>query len=117
MFKYATPEGNKQIKITPEEFIKLYNEDKAVLLDIRLPFELKAWQIPFALHIPADELDKKANSLPKDKIIVTACPMQNRSPFAAMYLNSLGYNAKYLEEGLISLMSLLKGGGCKKIKL
>jgi len=115
MFKYATPKGNKQVRITLDEFIELFNENKAVLLDIRMDFELKVWQIPFAIHIPADKLDTA--DLPKDKVIVVACPTQNRSPFAAMYLIQKGYDARYLEEGFLNLMTKLKGPESKKLQV
>ncbi|MEO1928038.1 MAG: rhodanese-like domain-containing protein [Nautiliaceae bacterium] len=117
MIKYATPKGNKEKRINIEKFIELFNEDKAILLDIRMPFEVKVWQLPFAIHIPADELEKRFLELPKDKIIITACPNQNRSPFAAMYLREKGFEAKYLEGGLLKLMETLKGGEAKKLKI
>jgi rhodanese-related sulfurtransferase len=115
MKKHATPSGNKEVKIGLNEFIELYNEGKAILVDIRMPFETKVWKIPFAREIPADQLDEA--DLPMAKIIVVACPTQNRSPFAAMHLIQKGYNAKYLEGGLLNLMNKLKGGDAKQLKL
>jgi len=41
MIKYATPAGVKEVKINIEEFLKLYKEDQAVLVDIRMLFEKK----------------------------------------------------------------------------
>jgi len=117
MIQFATLDGNKEKKISLEKFIELFNQNKAVLLDIRMPFETKIYSIPFAIHIPADKLEKNLDKLPKDKIIVVACPTQNRSPFAAMYLKEKGFNAKYLENGFIGLISALKGENAKKIKL
>jgi len=115
MKQLATPSGNKDMRIDLDEFIKLFNENKAILVDIRMPFEVKVWSIPFAKHIPADKLDEV--ELPKDKIIVVACPTQNRSPFAAMHLKQKGYEAKYLEGGLLNLMTNLKGGEAKKLNI
>jgi rhodanese-related sulfurtransferase len=112
---YATPKGNKEVRIDLDKFIELYNDDKAVLVDIRMPFEIKVWKLPFAIEIPADKLDEA--ELPKDKIIVVACPTQNRSPFAAMHLIQKGYDAKYLEGGFLNLMTNLKGGEAKKLKI
>ena len=117
MFKYSTPAGNKEIRIILDEFIELFNDNKAVLVDIRLPFELDVWNIPFAIHIPADKLEEKYKDLPKDKTIVVACPTQNRSPFAAMFLKDKGYDAKYLEGGFVNLVSTLKGREAKKLKV
>ena len=117
MIKYATPAGNKEIKINMEEFLKLFKENKAVLVDIRMPFEKKIWSVNFAINLSPEELEEKYETLPKDKIIVTACPGNNRSPFAAMFLRSKGYEAKFLEEGLIELMKKLKGGEAKKFTM
>ena len=117
MFRYATPHGNKEKKINLEEFIEKYNNGEAVLIDIRMPFEVKVWNIPFALHIPADELENRLSEIPKDKTVVVACPTQNRSPFAAMYLRDNGFDAKYLEGGFLNLISKLKGGDAKKLKI
>ena len=38
----------------------------------------------------------------------------NRSPFAAAFLREKGFDAKFLEEGLLELMKKLKGGEAKK---
>ena len=117
MIRYATNEMNKEMKIDLDSFINLFNENKAILLDIRDNYETKVWNIPFALHIPADELPNRLNELPKDKIIVAACPFQNRSPFAAMFLKNNGFDARYLEKGLLNLMENLKGPKAKKLNL
>ena len=117
MIKHATPAGNKEMKINLDEFINLFNEGKAVLVDIRMPFEKKVWQIPFAIDLDAESLKEKFNELPKDKVIVVACPTQNRSPFAAMFLKEKGFDAKYLEGGFLNLMAKLKGGEAKKLKV
>jgi len=117
MIKFATPKGNKEAKISIEEFIEKFNNNEAVLLDIRMPFEKKVWNLPFAINIDAESLKDRYTELPKDKLIVTACPGNNRSPFAAMFLKEKGYNAKYLEEGLLKLMDRLRGGKAKELNL
>jgi len=117
MTKFATPKGNKEVKINIEEFIEKFNNKEAVLVDIRMPFEKKVWNLPFTIDIDAGSLEERFEELPKDKIIVTACPGNGRSPFAAVFLKEKGYNAKYLEEGLLKLMERLKGGKAKDINL
>jgi len=109
------PSEMKNMYIGIEEFIKLYNEKKCILLDIRVPFETKLWQVNFALEIPANELPDRLDELPKDKLIVTACPRNNRSNMASTYLKSEGFEAKYLEDGLLKLLEHLKGGKAKDI--
>jgi len=117
MIKFATPKGNKEVKINIEEFIEKFNNGEAVLVDIRMPLEKKVWNLPFAIDMDAGSLEERFEELPKDKIIVTACPTNNRSPFAAAFLREKGYDAKYLEEGLLKLMERLKGGKAKDIKM
>ncbi len=117
MTKYATPQGLNEIRITLEEFKKEFNAGNAVLIDIRMPFEKKVWNLPFALDIPANELENRTDELPKDKLIVTACPGNGRSSFAAAFLKENGFNAKYLVEGLLEIMKAYKGGKAKELKV
>ena len=117
MIQFATPKGQKELRIDLETFIEKFNSGEAVLLDIRMPFEKKEWNLPFAIDIDAGSLEERFEELPKDKIIVTACPTNNRSPFAAAFLKEKGYDAKYLVEGLLKLMERLKGGKAKDIKV
>ena len=66
-------------------------KNEAVLVDIRFPDEQQAWGTSFALKIPLNELPDRLNELPKDKIIVTACPHIDRSNIAMVYLRTQGY--------------------------
>ncbi len=111
------PEAMKSIRIDIESFIELYNSGKAELVDIRMPYEKSVWQFNFGLQIAGDELDKHIDSLPKDKIIVVACPHSDRSNMARVYLASKGFDVKFLQGGLLGLAERLKGGKAKDIKL
>jgi len=59
-------------------------------VDIRFPEETRAWRMGFGLFIPLNELPKRYQELPKDKIIVTACPHKDRSALAMAYLRTKG---------------------------
>jgi len=111
------PSEMKNMRIDIEEFIDLYNRDEAELIDIRVPFETKVWQINFGLQIPAPELPERLDELPRDKLLVVACPKADRSNMTRTYLASKGYNVKYLAGGLLGLMDRLKGGKAKDLKL
>jgi len=111
------PDEMKNIYINIEEFISLYNKKECILVDVRVPFETELWQVNFALNIPANELPDRLDELPKDKLIVVACPRNNRSNMARAYLVSEGFNVKYLEDGLLKLLEHLKGNKAKDIKL
>lgn len=105
-FDYDT---RADMKTDSKKLIKLLAEKKAVLVDIRFPEETKAWRMGFGLFIPLNELPKRYRELPKDKIIVTACPHKDRSSIAMAYLRTKGYNARYLTDGLTGLAENLRG--------
>ena len=105
-FDYDT---RADMKTDSKKLIKLLLEKKAVLVDIRFPEETRAWRMGFGLFIPLNDLPKRYKELPKDKIIVTACPHKDRSSIAMAYLRTKGYNARYLTDGLIGLAENLRG--------
>jgi rhodanese-related sulfurtransferase len=104
-------------KMDEESFIEAYNKNEAVLLDVRYPFELNVWKLTFSLDIPLNELPDSLDKLPKEKLIVCACPEVYRSNIASQYLLSKGYRAKTLSCGMLKLMDRLKGGKANELKL
>lgn len=102
------------MKTDSKKLLKLLAEKKAVLVDIRFPEETKAWRMGFGFFIPLNELPKRFAELPKDKIIVTACPHKDRSSIAMAYLRTKGYNARYLTDGLVGLAENLRGDNAKE---
>ncbi len=110
-FDYET---RADMKIDSKRLITLLAEKKAVLVDIRFPEETKAWKMGFGLFIPLNELPARFKELPKDKIIVTACPHKDRSAIAMAYLRTRGYDARYLTDGLTGLAENLRGDIAKE---
>lgn len=106
-------ETRADMKIDSKKLITLLAEKKAVLVDIRFKEEVMVWRMGFGLFIPLNELPKRLAELPKDKIIVTACPHKDRSSIAMAYLRTKGYNARYLTDGLIGLAENLRGDNAK----
>lgn len=98
-----------EMKASSKQLIDLLEDGKAVLVDIRFKEEQQAWGASFALKIPLNELPGRLNELPKDKIIVTACPHKDRAIIAMAYLRSKGIAARYLTDGLIGLAENLRG--------
>ena len=115
--KNVIPSEMKNMRIVIDEFIELYNERKCELVDVRVPMETKVWQVNFGLKIPAPELPERLNELPKDKLIVVACPKADRSNMARTWLATQGFEVKYLSGGLLGLMDHLKGGKAKALKI
>jgi rhodanese-related sulfurtransferase len=106
-----------EMKVHSKKLIDLLEDGKAVLVDIRFKEEQQAWGPSFALNIPLNELPTRLNELPKDKIIVTACPHKDRAIIAMSYLRSKGIPARYLTDGLIGLMENLRGDDAKYFML
>ena len=102
-------EMRDEMKTSSKELIQLLVSDKGVMVDIRFPEEVAAWRMGFGLAIPLNELPRRLQELPKDKIIVAACPHKDRSAIAMAYLRSKGYNATYLTDGLLGLAEQLRG--------
>jgi len=115
--KNVIPSEMSTMRIELDEFIELYNEGKCELVDVRVVMETKVWQVNFGLKIPAPELPDRLDELPKDKLLVVACPKNDRSNMARTWLAAQGYNVKYLSGGLLGLMDYLKGGKAKALKV
>jgi len=98
-----------EMKTNSKQLIDWLEDGKAVLVDIRFKEEQQAWGPSFALKIPINELPGRLDELPKDKIIVTACPHKDRAAIAMVYLRSKGIPARYLTDGLIGLAENLRG--------
>ncbi len=115
--KELTPKKMSEYRLSTTNFIDMYNDGEVEIVDIRMDFETKVWQLNFGLQIPANELPDNLDKLPKDKIIVCACPKSDRSIMASSYLNSIGIESKYLADGVLDLMEKLKGGMAKVIDI
>ncbi|PZQ88188.1 MAG: sulfurtransferase [Leifsonia xyli] len=74
----------------------------AVLVDVRSPQEWKAEHAPAARHIPLDQLDRRAGSLPADTPIVVMCHSGVRSARGAAILRAQGVDAHSLRGGIIA---------------
>ncbi|WP_432823891.1 rhodanese-like domain-containing protein [Trichloromonas sp.] len=102
-------EARLDMKIDSKGLLPLLVSGQGVLVDIRFAEEVAVWRTGFALTIPLNELPARLAELPKDKIIVTACPHKDRSIIAMTYLRTKGYQSRYLTDGLIGLAELLRG--------
>ena len=109
-FDYA---ARKEMKIKSEQMLKLLAQDKIQLVDIRFKEEYEAWHLGNSINIPLNELPKRLDELKKDRLIVTACPHNDRANIARMYLELKGYRVKYLSDGLLHTMEYLRGDKAK----
>ena len=102
------------MKIKTPEMLALVEEGKAILVDVRFREEFEVWHMNFAKNIPLNELPKRLNELPKDTLIITACPHNDRANLARLFLVQNGYNAKYLNDGLLKVADFLRGDNAKE---
>ena len=106
-------QARKDMKIGTEEMLKLVAEHKAEVIDIRFKEEYEAWHMGFAKNIPLNELPNSLDKLEKEKLIITACPHNDRANIARLYLMLKGYRVKYLKDGLLSVAEYLRGDKAK----
>lgn len=107
-------EERSAMKIRTPEMLALVEEGKAVVIDIRFAEEFDVWHMSFAKNIPLNELPNRLSELPKDKLIITSCPHNDRSNIARLFLTLHGYNAKYLNDGLLKAADFLRGENAKE---
>lgn len=96
--------------IRAEEVKQMLERDEDLLiLDVRNEAEAKNFKInlPKVVNIPLPELRKRLGELPKDKLIVVACPLGLRAYEASRILLGEGFEkVRVLEGGLLYLLTL-----------
>ncbi|MGQ9860321.1 MAG: rhodanese-like domain-containing protein [Thermodesulfobacteriota bacterium] len=105
-----------KMRISSKELIPLLRDGKVQLVDIRFREEQQAWSMGFGLHIPLNELPNRLEELDRSKLIVTACPHMDRAILARTFLVLKGFQAKYLQDGLLGLADYLRGDRVLELK-
>jgi len=89
-------------QISAEELRSRLRNNEIVLLDVRPAVEYQAGHLPEAVSIPIDELERRLNEVPPDKLVVAYC----RGPYcvyaddALALLAERGWSVARLEEGV-----------------
>jgi rhodanese-related sulfurtransferase len=79
-------------------------DNDAIVLDIRQPFEWELGTLPDSVLIPMTDLLSRIDELPKDRSILCVCRSGSRSGRVAAYLRSVGFaRAANMEGGLKAL--------------
>lgn len=107
-------EARKDMKIKTVEMLNMVEDGTAQVIDIRFPEEFEAWHIGFSKNIPLNELPNRLDELDKSKLIITACPHNDRANIARMFLMLKGYNVRYLNDGLLTVTNYLRGDNAKE---
>lgn len=113
----AIPARMNEVRINANAFIEQWQAGACELLDVRVPAETRAWKMGFGLAIPADQIADRLDELPRDKRIVVACPLTDRSSIVRVFLAAKGFDAVYLSGGLLGLADALKGNASASLSL
>ncbi len=106
-------QARKDMKIKSDKMLRLVAQDRAQLVDIRFREEYEAWHLAGSINIPLNELPARLNELDKNKLIITACPHNDRANIGRIFLQLKGYNVKYLSDGLLTATEQLRGDNAK----
>ncbi len=81
------------LEMPPSEANQRFESDSVYILDVREPYEWEICHIAGSLRISLGNIPHQADSLPKDKPILTLCHHGMRSERAAMFLRQIGFEA------------------------
>ncbi|MDZ7843533.1 MAG: rhodanese-like domain-containing protein [Anaerolineales bacterium] len=110
--------GTAQHKVTAAQFFERQASEDAVLLDLRSPEETTQIALPFALHIPVNELPNRLNEVPDDRLVATFCSSVTRAVVAWVYLQLHGFEQVRILDGRYDELTkeLVPGKVYKRIK-
>ncbi|HNQ04663.1 MAG TPA: rhodanese-like domain-containing protein [Thiobacillaceae bacterium] len=84
-------------QIGPQEAVRLFNQEDALVLDVREQSEWADGHIARARHVPLGQLKTRLNDLEKhkDKPIIAVCRSGSRSNHACRTLKKAGFEKLY----------------------
>lgn len=89
--------------VSPEETLMAVSNREAYLLDVRESNEtlVEAVKLPDVIYLPLSSIESRLAEIPKDKLVITACPGGIRSVRVANVLYNNGFtNIASLDGGL-----------------
>jgi rhodanese-related sulfurtransferase len=104
-----------ECSLTVAEAVKFMHHPHFVFLDVRTEEERQHLTLPFALHIPLQELPDRLGELPEDKFFITFCFNGARAVLAYAFLRTRGFDeVKILEGRLPELADAMSPGRLNK---
>jgi rhodanese-related sulfurtransferase len=91
--------GGGMPEISIDDYIKDYEKENHLLIDVRTTGEFKTGHLPKAKSIPLNELENALESIPKDKPVILVCWSGSRSASATRLLAKAGYENVYNLKG------------------
>lgn len=102
MFNKLFQMGPDPREITNADAAKAHGKEDVTFVDVREVPEWNAGHLPGSIHIPLDELARRADELPKATQIITVCRSGNRSLHAVDILQAKGHgDVKSMAGGII----------------
>ena len=109
--------GSGKHKVSVEEALEQYRNDKAVIVDVRTKQEVSHVRFDFALNIPVSDIPDKFAEIPEDKAVIVFCSSVVRAAVVYTYLRLMGYTrVSFLTAGLSEIAGCLKPGYVLKTK-
>jgi len=96
---HSVRRGKGGAQLSVQDAIQLANRQHGIFVDIRSADQFKTGSVPQARNIPGDELEAKADSLPKSKPIILVCDNGTRTGPAAGTLRKLGFEQVFSMQG------------------
>jgi phage shock protein E len=87
----SQPAAGASVDISIEEAQQLWQNNEAILIDVRTPAEYRDGHIPGVANIPLDQIDQRSGEVPTDKKVVLICRSGNRSAQATRILRGKGF--------------------------
>ena len=84
----------------PGEVARRLTADDLALVDVRDRDEWRNVRVEGALHLPLDQLDKRADELPRDRALAFICRTGKRSETAAERVAARGLDAGNVTGGI-----------------
>lgn len=92
--------ADEQLELAPKQVFEQITAGKAVLIDVREPYEFEAGHIDRARSIEIERLGWNAPTIPTDTPIVFCCRLGIRAKIAAHAFRRVGYEAYNLTGGV-----------------
>lgn len=86
--------------INPNEIEEYIKSNKAIVIDIRSPYDYSNGHIPSAINIPYHDFEAVKEQIAKDKTLVLYCERGGTSLILARDLSKEGYNVKNIYGGI-----------------
>ena len=110
--------GAGKHSMSVEAMCKALDNDHFLFLDVRTESERDYLRLPFASHIPLNELPTRWEELPKERCIVPFCSSIFRGAVAYTYLRGNGFKeVKILTASMEDIVSAFKPGPLAKMLL